>query len=165
MLTVGWPVLPERAEVTLDELRRSAGTTTTSVWMTVEQAMMDGFAAVTGDDAFIHVDPAQAAETRFGGTIAHGLLLLSLLAWLMRSAIPLVKGTRMGVNYGYEDVRFLTPVRCGARIRAHFTLDGVKDSKGGLTVLRYGVSMEIEGEAKPALVCAWLLGRWIDRNG
>lgn len=159
---MSWPDLPERPVVTLAEMRERVGTTATSVWLPIDQSMMDRFADVTGDDAFIHVDPVRAARTPFGGTIAHGLLTLSLLAWLLRSALPLIRGSRMGVNYGYEDVRFLAPVPVGARIRGHFTLAAVEDRPGGLTILRYTVRVEIDGSDKPALSCTWLLGRWFD---
>ena len=159
-----WPDLPRREQVTLAELRSRVGSAVASVWLPIEQSMMDRFADVTGDDAFIHIDPERAVGSRFGGVIAHGLLVLSLLAWLLRSAHPLIRGSRAGVNYGYENVRFLMPVPVGSRIRGHFTLVGVEQRRGGLTVLRYDVTVEIEGEAKPALVCTWLLGEWIDAD-
>lgn len=156
-----WPNLPERPEVTLEQLRLSVGSLNSSVWLTIDQAMVDDFAASTGDDAFIHVAPERAARTRFGGAIAHGLLVLSLLPWLLRSAIPVIRGTRMGVNLGYDKVRFLQPVPVGSRIRGNFTLDQIEQRSGGLTVLHYRILVEIDGATKPALVCSWLLGRWI----
>lgn len=141
------------------------GQRTTSVWVAVDQAMFDGFASVTGDDAFIHSDPDRAARTRFRGTIAHGLLTLSLLPWLMRSAVPDMRDRRMGVNYGYDKVRFLAPVPCGARVRGHFTLKAIEDGAKELSILRYAASVEIEGVEKPALVAEWLIGCWIGSDG
>jgi acyl dehydratase len=157
-----WPQLPARAEISLDELRQSVGQTTTSVWVEIDREMIEGFAAVTGDDSFIHLDPERARQTRFGGTVAHGLLVLSLQMWLMRSAVPGVRGAARGVNYGYENVRFLQPVPTGSRVRGHFTLAEVMDRGPGFILTRYDVSVEIEGMEKPALVYAALLGKWLD---
>lgn len=156
-----WPNLPQREQLSLGEHRQRIGQRETSVWIGVDQAMFDTFAQVTGDDAFIHTDPQQAAHTRFRGTIAHGLFTLSLLPWLMRSAVPDMSNRRMGVNYGYNKVRFLAPVPCGARVRGHFTLEGIEDGDKGLSILRYAASVEIEGVEKPALVADWLIGCWI----
>jgi acyl dehydratase len=119
---VDWPDLSERPVVSLADLKKSVGSETASLWVTVDQNMINAFADATGDDAFIHTDPERAQRTRFRGTIAHGLLTLSVLPWLMRSATPLLAEIRMGVNYGYDKVRFVTPVPCGARIRGRFTL-------------------------------------------
>ena len=94
----------------------------TSRWFTVDQAMIDGFADVTHDHQFIHVDPAAAAQTPFGGTIAHGFLTLSLLSAMVYDAVPPIEGVTMGVNYGFDRVRFVSPVKVDARVRGHFTL-------------------------------------------
>src|SRR5437868_14446689 len=92
-----------RETVSLEAFLRSVGQPPTrSEWLTVDQALIDDFARVTGDDAFIHVDPERARATRFRGTIAHGLLTLSLLPLMLRTATPLVEGMRMGVKYGFE---------------------------------------------------------------
>jgi acyl dehydratase len=160
-----WPKLPERAKVSIDEHRQRIGERCTSVWVTLGQEMLDTFAAATGDDAFIHTDPQAAARTRFGGTISPGLLTLSLLPWLMRSAVPDILNRRMGVNYGYDKVRFLAPVPCGARVRGHFTLGGIENGSKGLSILRYAVSVEIEGVDKPGLVADWLIGCWLGALG
>ena len=160
-----WPQLPEKPQLLLSEHRGRIGERGTSVWVAVNQEMFDSFAAATGDDAFIHTDPAAAARTRFGGTIAHGLLTLSLLPWLMRSAVPGISNRRMGVNYGYERVRFLAPVPCGARVRGHFTLKGIEPGSAGLNILRYDVSVEVEGIEKPALIADWLIGCWVSGDG
>lgn len=128
-----------------------------SGWRRVGQADIDAFAAVTHDHQFIHVDPARAAaETAFGGTIAHGFLTLSLLSALGGEAIPPIEGRRMAVNYGLDRVRFLAPVRAGARIRGSFVLGELLRRAPTEIRLTYRVTVEIEHEAKPALVADWL---------
>jgi len=160
-----WPEIPRRPQLSLREHRERVGEPDISMWITLHQSMFDEFAAITGDDAFIHTDPERAAHTRFGGTIAHGLLSLGLLPWLMRSAVPAVRGRRMGMNYGYDRVRFLAPVPCGARVRGHFTLEGIDEGSRGLNILRYATSVELEGVEKPALVASWLIGCWVAEEG
>lgn len=151
-----------RPTVTLETLRSSVGgPPSPSEWVLVDQARIDGFAQVTGDDAFIHVDPERARQTRFGGTIAHGLLTLSLLPLLLRTATPVLEGSTMGVNYGYDRIRFLAPVPVDSRIRALVALAELNEAKPGFVRLGYDVSAEIEGCAQPALVARWLLGRWM----
>lgn len=128
-----------------------------SPWRTVSQTEIDAFAAVTGDDQFIHVDPARAAaETPFGGTIAHGFLTLSLLSLFRREAVPPLAGQRMGVNYGFDRIRFLTPVRTGARLRGRFVLAEITPRTPDELLIRYRVSVEIEGTERPALAAEWL---------
>lgn len=128
----------------------------TSDWLLIDQAMVDAFAAVTGDRQFIHVDPEAAAKTPFGGTIAHGFLTLSLIASLMPDGVVVLEGLRMGLNYGFERVRFLAPVRTGKRIRARHTLRGIEDKGGGRWLTTTEVTIEIEDEDKPALIADWL---------
>ncbi len=145
--------------MTIDELEGLTGREIgVSGWRTVSQADIDAFAATTGDDQFIHVDPARAAaESPFGGTIAHGFLTLSLLSIFGREAIPPIDGRRMGVNYGLERVRFLSPVRSGARLRGRFHLAGLERRTPGEIRLRYRVTVEIDGTQKPALSAEWLV--------
>ena len=127
-----------------------------SEWLTVDQSMIDRFADATNDHQFIHVDPARAlAETPFGGTIAHGFLSLSLLSTLAYDAMPGVDRTRMGVNYGFDEVRFLTPVKSGARVRGSFQLAALKERAVSLQST-WNASVEIEGAPKPALVARWI---------
>ncbi len=129
----------------------------TSKWLEVTQERIDRFADATGDHQFIHIDDARAkAETPFGGTIAHGFLTLSLLSSFVVEAVPRVKGAAMGINYGFEKVRFLNPVPSGAKIRAHFRLKNVTERKPGELLSRHDVTVEIEGVEKPALVAEWL---------
>jgi acyl dehydratase len=133
-----------------------------SDWTCIDQARIDQFAAATGDDAFIHVDPVRAGKTRFSGTIAHGLLILSLLPRWLRTTMPPLRNTRMGINYGFERTRFMTPVPAGGRVRGHFRLAAMRERQG-LHVMTYEVTVQLEGEAKPALTATWLLGRWLDK--
>ena len=111
---------------------------------------------MTDDRQFIHVDPAAAAQSPFGGTIAHGFLSLSLLSPMGIETVLQPEGTRMTVNYGLDRVRFLAPVRAGKRIRGRFTLDSVEEKGPGQILMRHSVTVEIEGEDKPALSAAWI---------
>src|SRR5437763_327889 len=107
----------------LDQIRARIGQEIgVSAWLLVDQARIDAFAEVTEDRQFIHVDPEGAARTPFGGTVAHGFLTLSLLSRMAADATLMPETTKMGVNYGFEKVRFLAPVRAGRRVRGRFTL-------------------------------------------
>jgi acyl dehydratase len=127
-----------------------------SGWHVVSQDMIDRFADVTSDHQFIHVDPVRAAETPFGGTVAHGFLTLSLLSRLGQEAIPPIEGRVMGVNYGFDKVRFPSPVKAGARIRGRFALGGITPRSANEMLLHYQATIEIEGETKPAVSAEWL---------
>jgi acyl dehydratase len=141
----------------LDEIRAKAGDEVgVSSWIAVDQARIDAFAEATEDRQFIHVDPAAATHTPFGGTIAHGFLTLSLLSRMAAEAMLVPDSLKMIVNYGLERVRFLAPVRTGKRIRGRFLLDSVEDKAPGRILMRHAVTVEIEDEAKPALTALWL---------
>lgn len=127
-----------------------------SDWILVDQARIDAFAEVTEDRQFIHVDPQAAALTPFGGTIAHGFLTLSLLSAMSYDAVKPLNGVVMGVNYGFDKVRFLQPVPSGSRVRGRFRLLEASQKEGGRWLLKHEVSVEIEGQAKPALIAEWL---------
>jgi acyl dehydratase len=144
--------------VSLDDLRSLIGQEIgASSWWTVDQERIDRFAVVTGDHQFIHVDPARAsAETPFGGTIAHGFLTLSLLSAMGQEALPVVKGRSMGINYGLDRVRFLSPVPVGVRVRGRFTLAEITARSDRQVLLRYQVIVDIEGADKPALAAEWI---------
>ena len=104
----------------------------TSEWITVDQAMIDKFADATGDHQFIHVDPEKAKMTPFGTTIAHGFLTLSLFPMMSaKSNLPRVADVKMGVNYGGNKVRFLTPVKSGSKVRGHFKLLALEEKRPG----------------------------------
>jgi acyl dehydratase len=146
------------ATLTLDACRALVGQEIgVSTWFTIDQARIDAFAAATGDHQFIHVDPERArAETPFGGTIAHGLLTLSMLSAMVYDAVPGIEGERMGINYGFDAVRFVAPVRAGRRIRARFVLEALTERQPGQWLRTTGVTVEIDGEPRPALVARWL---------
>jgi acyl dehydratase len=137
----------------IEQLRAKIGTEIgVSNWHVVTQERIDGFADVTGDDQFIHVDPERAKkDTPFGGTIAHGYLLLSLLAPMGYEALPPIEGVAHRINYGLDKVRFLTPVKPGSRLRAHYTLREITARSEKEFLLKNEVTVEIEGGGKPAL--------------
>jgi acyl dehydratase len=142
---------------TLEEIQSRVGTEVgTSGWLTVDQPRIDAFAEATEDRQFIHVYPAAAAQTPFGGTVAHGFLSLSLLSRMGAEAMLLPEGMKMAVNYGFDRVRFLAPVRAGKRVRGRFVLDSVTKKGPGQILMRHTVTVEIEGEDKPALTAEWL---------
>ena len=131
-------------------------------WFRVDQPLIDRFADLTGDRQFIHVDAERAKHTPYGTTVAHGLLTLSLLPRLLEG-IPFGPGDiAMGVNYGFERVRFLAPVRSGSEIRARLTLTRVSERPDGALLLELSVEVEIRGETVPALICKWLVLCWRD---
>jgi acyl dehydratase len=141
----------------LDEIRARVGQEVgVSSWLTIDQARIKAFADATEDRQFIHVDPAAAAQTPFGGTIAHGFLSLSLLSRMGAEAMLIPEGVKFAVNYGFDRVRFLSPVGSGKRVRGRFTLDSAEEKAPGQWLLRHIVTVEIEGEAKPALTAVWL---------
>jgi len=143
--------------ITVQEMAARVGTERVSDWVEVTQAMIDMFAGATGDHQFIHVDPERAAGTPFGGTIAHGFLSLSLMPMLAaRTGAPAIAGARMGVNYGGNRVRFLTPVRSGRRVRGRFTLLKFVERQPGVWEHVQQYILEIEGEEKPALIAEWI---------
>ena len=130
--------------------------TGTSDWVTIDQDRINTFADVTEDHQFIHVNEEAAKMTPFGTTVAHGFLSLSMLSKLAENSIVVMEGVKMGINYGFEKVRFVTPVKSGKRIRGHFTLMSADQKIPGQWSFKYGVKVEIEGEDKPALVAEWL---------
>ncbi len=131
-----------------------------SRWITVDQARIDAFARITEDEQFIHVDPEAAKHTPFGGTIAHGFLTLSLASAMSYDAVAPLDGVVMGVNYGFDKLRFLAPVPAGSRIRGRFRLLSAEDkgAHDGVTrwLLKHELTVEIEGADKPALIAEWL---------
>ncbi len=133
----------------------------TSDWLVVDQDRINTFADVTEDHQFIHIDPKAAAQTPFGGTIAHGFLTLSLLSKLAEGPSLVLKDIKMGVNYGFDKVRFVEPVRAGAKIRGSFTLSSAEEKKPGQFSFVYQVSVEIEGNDRPALTAEWLTLQFI----
>jgi len=128
-----------------------------SSWHLVDQTRIDDFADVIEDHQFIHIDPERAKrETPFGSTVAHGFLTMSLLSIMSYEVMPVIEGTTMGVNYGFDKLRFISPVRAGSRVRGRFVLAEAKLRKEKELQSRTNVTIEIEGEGKPALVADWL---------
>jgi acyl dehydratase len=128
-----------------------------SSWHLVDQKRIDVYADVIEDHQFIHVDPERAKkETAFGTTIAHGFLTMSLMSIMSYEVMPVIENTTMGVNYGFDKLRFISPVRSGARVRGRFTLTEAKLRKPKELQSRTNVTVEIEGEEKPALVADWI---------
>jgi acyl dehydratase len=141
----------------LDTIRARIGEEIgTSSWLSIDQSRIDEFANATEDHQFIHVDPAAAAQTPFGGTIAHGFLSLSMLSRMAAEAMLVPDTVKMAVNYGLDRVRFIAPVRSGKRIRGRFRLDSVEEKAPGQLLFRHTVTVEIEGEDRPALTAEWL---------
>lgn len=125
-------------------------------WILINQDRIDDFADVTEDHQFIHVDPEAAKNTPFGGTIAHGFLTLSMIAKFAAEFSLLINGAVMGLNYGFDKVRFLAPVKVGSRIRANAQVIGIDEKQSGQYLIRYAVEIEIEGEKTPAVIAEWL---------
>ena len=144
--------------ITVDQMKDRIGTETVSDWVEVTQAMIDQFAQATGDHQFIHTDPAAAAHTPFGGTIAHGFLTLSLMPLLSSKVAdaPRLEGAKMGVNYGGNTVRFLTPVRSGSRVRGRFKLLAFDEKRPGQFQQTNAFTVEIEGQEKPTMIAEWI---------
>ena len=140
-----------------EDINRRIGTEIgVSDWILVDQQAIDKFADVTGDHQFIHVDPAAAAQTPFGGTVAHGFLTLSLLSQMAAGVMLIPPTIKMAVNYGFEKVRFIAPVRSGKRVRGRFTLVSIEEKRAGQWQFLHHVIVEIEGEEKPALTADWI---------
>jgi len=127
-----------------------------SRWFEIDQARIDAFAETTEDRQFIHVDPEAARATPFGGTIAHGFLTLSLASAMSYDAVKPLEGVVMGVNYGFDKLRFLAPVPAGSQVRGRFRLLSAEDKGGGRWLLKHELTVEIEGGEKPALIAEWL---------
>lgn len=125
-------------------------------WVTLDQSRIDTFADCTEDHQFIHIDQEKAAQTPFGGTIAHGFLTLSMLAKMCEGEGIAPEGLVMGINYGFDKIRFLAPVRAGKRVRANRELVRVDAKDDNRFLLTHTVTVEIEGEDAPALVAEWL---------
>ena len=143
--------------ITLDEIRSKVGQEIgVSGWLAMDQQRIDEFAESTEDRQFIHIDPQAAAQTPFGTTIAHGFLSLSMLSRMAADVMLVPDTTRMAVNYGLDRVRFIAPVKSGKRIRGRFRLDSIDEKAPGQLLFRHTVTVEIEGEEKPALTAEWL---------
>jgi acyl dehydratase len=149
-----------KPKMSIDELAaRVGGEPFVSRWFVIDQARIDAFAEITEDRQFIHVDPQAARATPFGGPIAHGFLTLSMLSAMGMDALPEISGVAMGVNYGFDKLRFLSPVPVGARVRGSFKLTGAAPRTTREWLISVDVTVEIEGAPKPALAAQWLTMR------
>jgi acyl dehydratase len=145
----------------IEELKALVGHETgVSPWFAVTQDLISQFAELTGDTQWIHVNPERAQfESPFGSTVAHGFLTLSLISGLVRQAVDLQGDFKMTVNYGFNRLRFPAPVPAGSRIRARVILNALQEAAGYLEIA-WGVAIEIEDSARPALVAEWLLRKY-----
>ena len=149
-----WKKPPMTLQAYQDMVGKEVGV---SSWHLVDQPRIDTYADVIEDHQFIHVDPERAKkETAFGTTIAHGFLTMSLLSIMSYEVMPVISGTTMGVNYGFDKLRFLSPVRAGSRVRGRFTLTEATLRKPTELLSRTSVTVEIEGEQKPAIAADWI---------
>ena len=146
------------ATLSVEQLKSQVGEEVgASDWVVIDQPKIDAFAENTGDHQWIHTDPERAkTDSRYGRTIAHGFLTLSLLSRLSREGIDVSGAFRMRINYGLNRVRFPAPVLEGSRIRARFGVQSVEDVEGGHQIV-WLVTVEIEGSEKPALVAEWVI--------
>lgn len=144
--------------MTLDALTSRVGSEIgVSAWQTIDQPMIDAFGKLSGDQHFIHVDPARAAQMLpSGGTIAHGFLTLSLLSNMAYQVCPTIEGVRFPLNYGFNRLRFVAPVPVGSRVRGRFVLKAVDVIDASQRQIVYEARVEIEAAPKPALVAEWL---------
>jgi acyl dehydratase len=148
----------KKPSISLDAYQKMVGQEVgVSSWHALDQGRINTFADVIEDHQFIHIDPERARrETAFGATVAHGFLTMSLLSIMSYEVMPVIEGTTMGVNYGFDKLRFISPVRAGSRVRGRFTLAEAKLRKPTELQSRTNVTVEIEGEEKPALVADWI---------
>jgi acyl dehydratase len=144
--------------IPLDEYRSQVGMLLgVSDWIVIEQGIIDEFADVTRDWQFIHIDPVRAKETPFGGTIAHGLLTLSLVSAMSFTAVPAIAGAQMVINYGFNSIRFISPVLSGSRVRGSFTLKQFVERQPRQWQSTLDVRVDIENALKPTLIAEWLI--------
>ena len=144
---------------TIAELRARIGQEVgCASWLTISQGMIDTFASLTNDHQYIHVDPPRAmTETSYGGTIVHGFLTLSMLTQMLMSAVPTIRGASTSINYGFDKIRFLSPVRSDSAIRGRFTLAAVEERVPNELTVRYETTLEIRDNNRPALFADWLV--------
>jgi acyl dehydratase len=145
------------SSISINELIAKTGTELgCSSWRRIEQARIKAFADVTDDHQFIHVDKQRAAQTPIGKTIAHGFLTLSLLSAMVEEAVPQLENTVFGMVYGFDKIRFLSPVPVDSRIRGCFKLLEVKPRAATSYLIKHECTVEIENAAKPALIAEWI---------
>ena len=151
--------------LSLEDLKKKSGLKVgVSRWFTIDQERIDKFADLTEDWQYIHVDPIAAKNTSFNGTIAHGFLTVSLLSAMYYDAIPVIEGSELGVNYGFDKLRFLSPVKVGSKVRGHFELTDIREGRPFEISTTWRVEVEIEGFEKPALVAHWIGRQYLSKG-
>lgn len=141
----------------IEEIRQRIGQPPVSgKWVSITQNDINVFADLTGDHQYIHVDEARAKESWLGGTVSHGLLVLSLLPGLAEGVIPALNNVTMGLNYGFDKVRFVSPVRPGDEVRMCASVVALEEKNPGRYILKLAVTIEIKDQEKPAIACEWL---------
>ncbi|WP_160154025.1 MaoC family dehydratase [Microbulbifer sp. ALW1] len=144
-----------------DYARAIGSETQATDWFQIDQERINAFADCTLDHQFIHVDPEAAAKSPFGSTIAHGFLSLSMLSYFAEQLEVVMEGVKMGVNYGLDKVRFINPVKVDQRVRARAKVLDILEKNPGQFQLKLEVTVEIEGQEKPALIAEWLVMQFV----
>ena len=151
--------------LTFEDLKEKLGLEVgVSKWFTIDQARVDKFADLTEDWQYVHVDPDAAKKTPFNGTIAHGFLTVSLLSAMYYDAVPVIEGSKLGVNYGFDKLRFLSPVKVGSKVRGRFELSDIREVRPFEISTTWRVEVEIEDFEKPALVAQWIGRQYLSKG-
>ena len=151
--------------LTFEDLKEKLGLEVgVSRWFTIDQTRVDKFADLTEDWQYIHVDPDAAKKTPFNGTIAHGFLTVSLLSAMYYDAVPVIEGSKLGVNYGFDKLRFLSPVKVGSKVRGRFELSDIREVRPFEISTTWHVEVEIEDFEKPALVANWIGRQYLSKG-
>jgi len=151
--------------LTFEDLKEKLGLEVgVSKWFTIDQARVDKFADLTEDWQYVHVDPDAAKTTPFNGTIAHGFLTVSLLSAMYYDAVPMIEGSKLGVNYGFDKLRFLSPVKVGSKVRGRFELSDIREVRPFEISTTWRVEVEIEDFDKPALVAQWIGRQYLSKG-
>ena len=151
--------------LTFEDLKEKLGLEVgVSRWFTIDQTRVDKFADLTEDWQYIHVDPDAAKKTPFNGTIAHGFLTVSLLSAMYYDAVPMIEGSKLGVNYGFDKLRFLSPVKVGSKVRGRFELSDIREVRPFEISTTWRVEVEIEDFDKPALVAQWIGRQYLSKG-
>jgi len=153
--------IEELAPIAVDDLAEKVGETVAqSRWRVIDQAMIDSFADLINDHQFIHVDPVKAKQTPYGSTVAHGFLSLSIFGGLAAEVAPRLAGRAMSINYGFDRIRFVAPVREGRKVRTTLVLNRL-DHRDDTVDIVYDGTLEVEGEDRPAVAAVWLVRCYI----
>lgn len=154
-----------QSHITIDALREQLRTQVgVSRWFHIDQPLIDAFAEVTQDRQFIHTDPERAATTLLGSTVAHGFLTLSLLSAMAEDAVPVLQGLHHSINYGFDKIRFISPVRPGAQVRGAFELAELATPNLHEVHLVWDVTVTQKGGDRPALAATWLQRHYLEET-